>query len=54
LKKVWWLGFRQGPGTAVFTITGILFYLGCRIDHQRHQEIVTALAAARADRDNSK
>ena len=46
---VWWLGFWEGPGTAVFTIVGVLFYLGYQIDRRRHQEIVAALASARAD-----
>lgn len=36
---VWLLGFIAGPATSVFTVLGVLMYLGYRIDEQRHQDI---------------
>jgi len=33
------LGFIAGPATSVFTVFGVLMYLGYRIDERRHQEI---------------
>ena len=42
---IWWLGFAEGPGTSVFTIIGVLFYMRYRIDRQRHAQIVRDLAA---------
>ena len=44
---VWSLGFIAGPATSVFTIAGLLMYLGYRIDSRRHQEIVAELTARR-------
>jgi len=40
---IWWLGFADGPGTSVFTIIGVLFYMRYRIDRKRHAEIVAEL-----------
>lgn len=40
---IWWLGFAEGPGTSVFTIIGVLFYMRYRIDRQRHRQIMTEL-----------
>jgi len=36
---VWLLGFIAGPATSVFTVFGVLMYLGYRIDERRHQDI---------------
>tara|TARA_B110000305_G_C18876718_1_gene375645 strand:- start:11 stop:556 length:546 start_codon:yes stop_codon:yes gene_type:complete len=36
---VWLLGFIAGPATSVFTVLGVLMYLGYQIDERRHQEI---------------
>lgn len=47
---IWWLGFSEGPGTSVFTIVGVLFYMRYRIDRKRHAEIVTELARREAQR----
>jgi Na+/melibiose symporter-like transporter len=41
---IWWLGFAEGPGTSVFTIVGVLFYMRYRIDRRRHAQIVRELA----------
>jgi len=41
---IWWLGFAEGPGTSVFTIIGVLFYMRYRIDRHRHEQIVAELA----------
>jgi Na+/melibiose symporter-like transporter len=41
---IWWLGFAEGPGTSVFTIVGVLFYMRYRIDRHRHSQIIQALA----------
>lgn len=40
---LWWLGFCEGPGTSLFTIIGVSFYLRYRIDRIRHQEILREL-----------
>ncbi len=45
---VWWLGFAEGPGTSVFTIIGVLFYMGYAINRHRHAEIIAALEQRRA------
>jgi len=42
---VWNLGFFEGPATSIFTIIGIVMYLGYRIDRSRHAEIISLLAA---------
>ncbi len=42
---IWNLGFFEGPATSIFTIIGMLFYLGYRIDRARHAEIIAALEA---------
>jgi Na+/melibiose symporter-like transporter len=47
------LGLVQGPVTSIFTLAGLLLYLGYRLNRQRHQEIVTALAKQRAERGES-
>lgn len=44
---VWMLGFIAGPASAVFTTTGVLLYLGYRIDRKRHAEILAAIDAKR-------
>lgn len=44
---VWSLGFFQGPATSIFTIAGVLLYLGYRIDRARHAEILEQLEARR-------
>ncbi len=44
---VWNLGFIAGPATSVFTLFGLLFYLGYRISRVRHQEIQAELAMRR-------
>lgn len=44
---IWWLGFAEGPGTSVFTIIGVLFYMRYRINRARHAEIMEALAKKR-------
>jgi Na+/melibiose symporter-like transporter len=40
---IWWLGFAEGPGTSVFTIIGVLFYMRYRIDRNRHRDIMAQL-----------
>ena len=42
------LGLVQGPLTSLFTFTGLLLYLGYRLDRQRHNEILMALAKRKA------
>lgn len=44
-ETVWMLGFIAGPATSVFTVLGVLMYLGYRIDERRHQEIKRQLKA---------
>lgn len=44
---IWWLGFAEGPGTSVFTVIGVLFYMRYRINRHRHAEIMEALARKR-------
>ena len=44
---IWWLGFAEGPGTSIFTIIGVLFYMRYRIDRKRHQAIMVELEARR-------
>ena len=46
---VWQLGFIAGPATSVFTFTGMVLYLGYRIDRKRHSEITGQLAALREE-----
>jgi Na+/melibiose symporter-like transporter len=40
---IWWLGFAEGPGTSVFTIIGVLFYMRYRIDRDKHRQIIMQL-----------
>ena len=42
-ETVWQLGFIAGPATSVFTMFGLLLYLGYRIDRNRHGEITREL-----------
>lgn len=42
------LGLVQGPLTSIFTLMGLLLYLGYRLSRERHQEIVEALQVQRA------
>lgn len=44
---VWQLGFIAGPATSVFTLGGLMFYLGYQISRKRHGEIQVELAAKR-------
>jgi GPH family glycoside/pentoside/hexuronide:cation symporter len=44
------LGLVQGPLTSIFTLAGLMLYLGYRLNRQRHKEIVVALAKQRAER----
>ncbi len=44
---LWWLGFMEGPATSLLSITGVLFYLRYRIDHQRYAEIQAGIQARR-------
>jgi glycoside/pentoside/hexuronide:cation symporter, GPH family len=46
---VWSLGFIQGPATSVFTMLGLLLYLGYKLDRRRHAEIMVELDRRRAD-----
>lgn len=39
----WQLGFIAGPATSVITLTGLILYLGYRIDRNRHAEIMAEL-----------
>lgn len=47
------LGLVQGPITSIFTLGGLLLYLGYRLNRQRHQEIVVELMKQRAERGDS-
>jgi GPH family glycoside/pentoside/hexuronide:cation symporter len=53
-EVIWKLGFAQGPATSVFTLCGLLLYLGYRLDRQRHAEILRELEARRKARDASE
>ena len=44
---VWYLGFLEGPATAILSVCGVLFYLRYSIDRQRHAEIRRAIDARR-------
>jgi Na+/melibiose symporter-like transporter len=44
---VWNLGFIQGPATSIFTLIGLVLYLGYRLDRKRHAEIMAELEARR-------
>jgi len=46
---IWNLGFVQGPATSVFTMLGLLLYLGYRLDRTRHAEIMAELDRRRAE-----
>ena len=46
-ETTWNLGFVMGPGTSIFSILEILFYLGYRINKRRHGEIMAALEKRR-------
>ena len=41
------LGLVQGPATSVFTLGGLLLYLGYKLSRTRHQEIVAELSLRR-------
>jgi len=43
----WNLGFIMGPATSIFSLAAILFYLGYRINHRRHGEIMAELEQRR-------
>lgn len=47
-EVVWNLGFIAGPATSVFTLVGLIFYLGYQISRVRHREIQSELAVKRA------
>ena len=47
-EMTWNLGFIMGPATSIFSAAAILFYLGYRIDANRHGEIMAALERRRA------
>lgn len=40
---IWNLGFIQGPATAVFTLIGLAFYMGYKLDRKRHGDIMAEL-----------
>ena len=44
------LGLVQGPVTSVFTLGGLMLYLGYRLNRQRHAETVAELQKQRAER----
>lgn len=44
---VWNLGLLQGPATSIFTMLGLLLYLGYKLDRKRHAEIMLELARRR-------
>jgi GPH family glycoside/pentoside/hexuronide:cation symporter len=46
---IWQLGLIQGPITAVFTLIGLLLYLGYRLDRTRHAEIMAELERRRRE-----
>ena len=46
-ETVWNLGLIAGPATSVFSLLALGFYLGYRINHARHQEIVLGLEQRR-------
>lgn len=45
---VWYLGLLQGPATSIFTMLGLLLYIGYKLDRRRHAEIMTELNRRRA------
>ncbi|MEM7018896.1 MAG: MFS transporter [Pseudomonadota bacterium] len=42
-ETIWNLGFIQGPATSIFTLLGIVLYLGYKLDRKRHAEITAEL-----------
>lgn len=44
---VWNLGFVQGPATSIFTLSGLVLFLGYRLDRERHAEITAELERRR-------
>jgi glycoside/pentoside/hexuronide:cation symporter, GPH family len=42
-ETVWILGFIQGPATSVFTLIGLVLYMGYKLDRKRHAEIMAEL-----------
>ncbi len=44
---IWSLGFVQGPATSVFTLIGLLLYMGYKLDRTRHAEIMAELERRR-------
>lgn len=47
-ETVWNLGLIAGPATSVFSLLALGFYLGYRINHVRHKEIVIGLEQRRS------
>jgi len=47
-EVIWNLGFFAGPGTSIFSLLAVGFYLGYQISRERHQVIMTELAARQA------
>ena len=45
---VWQLGFIAGPATSIFTLVGLVWYMGYKISRQRHQEIQQELSRRRS------
>ncbi|MFT5098553.1 MAG: GPH family glycoside/pentoside/hexuronide:cation symporter [Planctomycetaceae bacterium] len=48
------LGLVQGPVTSIFTLMGLMLYLGYRLSRERHEEIVAALQVQRAQQAGSQ
>jgi glycoside/pentoside/hexuronide:cation symporter, GPH family len=40
---VWIMGLIQGPATSIFTLLGLLLYMGYKLDRKRHAEIMAEL-----------
>jgi Na+/melibiose symporter-like transporter len=51
---IWKLGFAQGPATSVFSLCGLLLYLGYRLDRARHAEILRELEARKEERGSAE
>jgi len=45
---IWRLGFVQGPFTSMFSLAGLVLYLGYQLTRSRHEEIVKALRERQA------
>ncbi|MFT7687039.1 MAG: GPH family glycoside/pentoside/hexuronide:cation symporter [Candidatus Azotimanducaceae bacterium] len=48
------LGLIQGPLTSIFSLSGLVLYLGYKLSRTRHLEIVEALEARRSEENFSK